>query len=171
MLLELRIGNLALAEDVVLRPGTGLTVLTGETGAGKSLIAGALEMLTGGRVDRQIIRRGEDLAADFLLRQGYSIRETNARSRLGEIDIIAETQGDDGEPQLVFIEVKTRRGTAFGSPQEAVDARKQRRLARLAEAWLQQHPTFSRWVCRFDVIGITINSRGEASIEHIPAAF
>lgn len=62
MLLELRLGNLALAEDVVLRPGAGLTVLTGETGAGKSLIAGALGLLIGGKGDRQLIRKGENLA-------------------------------------------------------------------------------------------------------------
>ena len=62
MLLELRLGNLALAEDVVLRPGAGLTVLTGETGAGKSLVAGALGLLTGGKGDRQLIRKGENLA-------------------------------------------------------------------------------------------------------------
>lgn len=62
MLLELRIGNLALAEDVVLRPGPGLCVLTGETGAGKSLIAGALALLTAERADRGLIRRGQDLA-------------------------------------------------------------------------------------------------------------
>ncbi len=62
MLLELRIGNMALAEDVVLKPGPGLTVLTGETGAGKSLVAGALALLAGGRADRGIIRRGEDTA-------------------------------------------------------------------------------------------------------------
>lgn len=62
MLLELRIGNLALAQDVVLRPGPGLTVLTGETGAGKSLIAGALLLLAGGQAARGMIRRGEDTA-------------------------------------------------------------------------------------------------------------
>lgn len=62
MLLELRIANLALAEDVALRPGGGLTVLTGETGAGKSLIAGALALLTGGKADRDLVRSGEDEA-------------------------------------------------------------------------------------------------------------
>ncbi len=62
MLLELRISNLALAEDVALRPGPGLTVLTGETGAGKSLVAGALHVLAGGRAERGLVRRGEDLA-------------------------------------------------------------------------------------------------------------
>jgi DNA repair protein RecN (Recombination protein N) len=62
MLLELRIGNLALVEDVTLPFGPGLTVLTGETGAGKSLVAGALGLLHGGRGDRERIRRGEDTA-------------------------------------------------------------------------------------------------------------
>ena len=62
MLLELRIGNLALAEDVTFTPGPGLTVLTGETGAGKSLVAGALGLLLGGRTDRERIRRGEEVA-------------------------------------------------------------------------------------------------------------
>jgi DNA repair protein RecN (Recombination protein N) len=62
MLRELRIGNLALVEDLVLSLDHGLTMLTGETGAGKSLIAGALSLLTGGKSDRQLIRQGEDLA-------------------------------------------------------------------------------------------------------------
>ena len=62
MLLELRIGNLALVEELCLRLEPGLTMLTGETGAGKSMIAGALSLLTGGRADQQIIRLGEDLA-------------------------------------------------------------------------------------------------------------
>jgi DNA repair protein RecN (Recombination protein N) len=62
MLLELRIGNLALAADVAVSLGSGLTALTGETGAGKSMIAGALGLLAGGRGDRDLVRSGEDLA-------------------------------------------------------------------------------------------------------------
>lgn len=62
MLTQLRIGNLALAEDLVIPFGAGLTMLTGETGAGKSLIAGALSMLAGGKADRESIRHGEDFA-------------------------------------------------------------------------------------------------------------
>lgn len=62
MLLELRIGNLALAEEVVLRPGPGLSVLTGETGAGKSLIAGALSLLAGAKAERHLVRSGEEEA-------------------------------------------------------------------------------------------------------------
>jgi DNA repair protein RecN (Recombination protein N) len=62
MLRELRVGNLALVDDLVLTLDSGLTMLTGETGAGKSLIAGALSLLTGGKTDRRLIRQGEELA-------------------------------------------------------------------------------------------------------------
>jgi len=62
MLRELRVGNLALVDDLVLGFETGLTMLTGETGAGKSLIAGALSLLTGRKAERQLIREGEELA-------------------------------------------------------------------------------------------------------------
>jgi DNA repair protein RecN (Recombination protein N) len=62
MLSELRVGNLALVDDLVLPLQPGLTMLTGETGAGKSLIAGALSLLAGGKADRGLIREGEELA-------------------------------------------------------------------------------------------------------------
>ncbi len=62
MLHELRVGNLALVEDLTLPLGPGLTMLTGETGAGKSLVAGALSLLTGVKADRGLIREGEELA-------------------------------------------------------------------------------------------------------------
>jgi DNA repair protein RecN (Recombination protein N) len=62
MLLELRIGNLALAADVAVTLHPGLTALTGETGAGKSMIAGALALLAGDKGDRELVRSGEDLA-------------------------------------------------------------------------------------------------------------
>ncbi len=62
MLRQLRVGNLALVADVAVPFAEGLTVLTGETGAGKSLIAGALALLTGGRAEKDLIRDGEELA-------------------------------------------------------------------------------------------------------------
>jgi DNA repair protein RecN (Recombination protein N) len=62
MLRELRVGNLALFDDLTLPLDQGLTILTGETGAGKSLIAGALSLLAGGKGEKEIIRQGEDLA-------------------------------------------------------------------------------------------------------------
>jgi DNA repair protein RecN (Recombination protein N) len=62
MLRELRVAHLALVDEVVLPLERGLTMLTGETGAGKSLIAGALSLLGGGKADPKLIREGEDLA-------------------------------------------------------------------------------------------------------------
>jgi len=62
MLRELRVANLALVDDLAISFDSGLTMLTGETGAGKSLIAGALNLLAGGKGDRRLIREGEELA-------------------------------------------------------------------------------------------------------------
>lgn len=75
----------------------------------------------------------------------------------------------DGET-LVFGEVKTRRGTAFGSPAEAVTGAKARRLRRLAAQWLAAHDTHPNDV-RFDVIAVFAPPRGAARIEHIKGVF
>lgn len=83
-----------------------------------------------GRIGRQ----GEDLAADFLEKQGFTILARNWRCRLGEIDLIVER-----DQRVRFVEVKTRRGTAFGYPEEAVSATKRQRWARSIELWLQLH--------------------------------
>ena len=79
------------------------------------------------RMSHAFGRAGERLAAVQLESQGYRILETNFRCRYGEIDLIVEDECD-----LVFVEVKMRRGTASGLPEEAVDARKQRRLLQVA---------------------------------------
>lgn len=75
----------------------------------------------------KIGRNGEEAAACHLKQQGWAILERNCRLPSGEIDIIAQDGGC-----LVVVEVKTRRSNQFGSPFEAVDARKQRRLAAAA---------------------------------------
>lgn len=96
-------------------------------------------------------RSGEDAAVQYLKKQGYSIIERNYRLRIGEVDIIAR----DSE-YVVFIEVKTRRGGSFGSPFEAVDARKQRRIAKVALAYLQGRDV----PVRFDVVAVHLDGRG-----------
>jgi len=107
-------------------------------------------------VDRiEIGRKAEDLAIKHLLQQGYRIVERNRRFRQGEIDIVAE----EG-PCLVFIEVRSRRGTEFGLPQETVDRAKQQRLKKLAGAYLQRNSDWER-TCRFDVVGIVFDEKGE----------
>lgn len=108
---------------------------------------------------------GEDQAVEYLRRQGMKIVERNYRAPVGEIDIIARDRR-----YLVFVEVKTRRGMGFGTPQEAVGQRKQRQILRTAHWYLQRH----RWAQlqpRFDVMGILCQSDGSARIDHIADAF
>jgi len=100
-------------------------------------------------------RAGERLAAVQLESQGYRILETNFRCRYGEIDLVVEDECD-----LVFVEVKIRRGTASGMPEEAVDARKQRRLLQVAAYYLALHEYDERsW--RIDVVAIQLSSSGK----------
>ena len=82
---------------------------------------------------------GEDIAAAFLKKKGYLIVERNFRKRFGEIDIIAEDGGT-----IVFAEVKTRSSDRFGSPFEAVDSRKQKKMSRVALASLSSRKLFDR---------------------------
>ncbi|MBA0045123.1 YraN family protein [Mycobacterium sp. NPDC050853] len=98
----------------------------------------------------QIGTRGEDLAVQHLASDGYGILVRNWRCRYGEIDIIAV----DGEA-VVFVEVKTRTGSAFGTPAEAVTAVKLRRLRRLAGLWLAAQR--GSWAAiRIDVIEVRL---------------
>jgi len=98
---------------------------------------------------------GENIAADYLSKRGYKIRERNYRTRAGEIDIIAEKDGT-----LVFFEVRTKTGKTFGSAEESITERKKKRLIALAEAYLSdcgEQPA----ACRIDIIAIKLNANGE----------
>ncbi|MBM4286027.1 MAG: YraN family protein [Deltaproteobacteria bacterium] len=92
---------------------------------------------------------GEELAEKELRRQGYRILERNFTSPLGEVDLIARHRGT-----LVFVEVKTRKQSRYGAPQEAVSPAKQARLRRLADYYLRAKGLKDQAV-RFDVVAIT----------------
>lgn len=109
-------------------------------------------------------RWGEEQAAAYLQRRGMKILERNLRTPVGEIDIIARSG-----KLLVFIEVKTRRSLAYGRPQEAVGATKQRQILRAAQ-WYLADVGGPKLQPRFDVIAV-VAGRPEATIEHIPDAF
>jgi len=113
----------------------------------------------------------EDLVTQLLIDQNWEIVDRNARTRYGELDIIAL----DG-PILVFLEVKgARAGTSFGpeKPILAIDFTKQRQVRRLGTAWMadnREFPTFED--IRFDAVGVTLDRAGRAlEIEHIKGAF
>jgi putative endonuclease len=120
---------------------------------------------------QQIGRAAEELVANRLAAASWEILERNARTRYGELDIVAL----DGRT-LVFVEVKAgREGSAYGPerPVLAVDRRKQQRIRRLATAWMGENRTAVRYdEIRFDAIGVTFNRSGRViDLEHLVAAF
>ncbi|GAA1546398.1 YraN family protein [Brevibacterium picturae] len=112
---------------------------------------------TPGMRHRALGQTGEDLAADFLQRQGMVIIERNFRCPRGEIDIIAR----DGEA-IVFVEVKTRRTLALGSPLEAVTGAKLRRIRMLSGIWLRRQSEFYPAI-RIDALGIVMEPEPDYS--------
>jgi putative endonuclease len=109
-------------------------------------------------------RRGEEIAAEYLRRQGFVILAANYRHQRKEIDLVAR-----GEGYVVFVEVKLRRSAAFGDPAAAVDARKQASIVACARAFLSERRLGGLPV-RFDVVAI--RERGDQpEIELIRNAF
>jgi putative endonuclease len=99
-------------------------------------------------------REGEQIATEFLKKNGYKICEINFRCPLGEIDVIARDKD-----VLVFIEVKTRKSRELGYPEQAVGIRKQKKLSLLA-SWYLQGKKLDNASARFDVVAITIFPEG-----------
>jgi len=120
---------------------------------------------------QRIGRAAEDLVAARLAESGWEIVERNARTRFGELDIVAL----DGST-LVFVEVKAgRENSVFGPerPVLGVDRRKQLRVRRLATAWMSERRDAPHYAeIRFDAVGVTFDRADRAiDIEHIRAAF
>ena len=115
---------------------------------------------------REVGRLGEEAAIAALRASGYRIVETNVRLRRGELDVVAEEGG-----VIVFVEVKSRRTALFGTPAEAVTARKQRALIGLAAAYVTRRALSGR-PCRFDVAEVWLGRDGRpARVEIIRDAF
>ncbi|HZO90871.1 MAG TPA: YraN family protein [Chthonomonadaceae bacterium] len=114
---------------------------------------------------------GEQIVAARLERLGWRVLATQFRCAQGEIDVIAEEPAQDGKV-LVFVEVKTRRGSAHGTPLEAVNARKQARLIAAAQAYLAQRDAEGEEpACRFDVAEVFMGPEGLARVRLHRAAF
>jgi putative endonuclease len=112
-------------------------------------------------------RDGEELAARYLEDEGLVVVSRNWRCSEGELDIVALVPWAN---QVVFCEVKTRRGVGYGEPVEAVTYAKRRKLRRLASLWLRAnargYPS-----SRFDVIGVLWESGRKPVIDHRVEAF
>ena len=98
---------------------------------------------------REVGSSYEEIAAAYLLKEGYEILERNFRDRQGEIDLVAR----DGE-YFVFVEVKYRKNSDRGFPQEAVTPKKQRTIRKTAIYYLFTHGLGQETPCRFDVVAI-----------------
>lgn len=105
---------------------------------------------------------GENIACAYLKKKGYEIFHKNFATEIGELDIVA---ADD--EALVFIEVKTRTDDEFGTPSEAVDYRKQRKISEVASQYIKKFRYFDVPV-RFDVIEVYL---ADNRVNHIVNAF
>lgn len=111
-------------------------------------------------------KRGEDLAAAWLEQRGYTILERNWRRPCGELDLIAEREGE-----IVGVEVKTRTGVAMGEPEEAVTRSKQRKLMLTIQTYLMESGAEQR-PYRLDVLAVRLTPSGaHLETRHYPAAF
>ncbi len=117
-------------------------------------------------VKSNIGKTGEALACRYLKRRGYEILERNYKTKIGEIDIVAR----DGRV-LVFVEVKTRKSDHYGLPEEAINAKKIRKLTQLGELYIK-HKRLYKSEARFDVVGILMDrGNGSNTIKLIKNAF
>lgn len=110
---------------------------------------------------RSVGKLYEDLAASYLIAEGYSVIEQNFATRQGEIDIISMYQGT-----LVFTEVKFRKNSRYGSALSAVSRAKQEKMVRTALLYMKKTGYPANQNCRFDVIGID----AQGHIEHVKNA-
>lgn len=97
-------------------------------------------------------RAGERAAIRWYEEEGYILVAHRARMRAGEIDAVVE----DHDGTIVFVEVKSRRGTAFGAA-EAVTTKKLTTMRRCAAQWLEQHPAAGLREIRFDVVEVVLD--------------
>jgi putative endonuclease len=116
---------------------------------------------------QQLGRAAEQAAARHLTQHGWRVLGRNVRIGRGELDLIVRRGAT-----LAFVEVKARRTTTCGAPEDAVDARKRRQVARLAELWLAARPWALTGVTdvRFDVVAVDAGVH-PARVRHLPGAF
>jgi putative endonuclease len=109
---------------------------------------------------------GEEFARKYLRQKGYAIIESNWSSRFGELDIVAQ-QGDE----LVFVEVKSRRGAGAEAALAAVTPVKRERMLKAVYQYVHERDLDSETQWRIDVIAVSLRAGGRPQIEHVEDAF
>ena len=100
---------------------------------------------------RRTGNKAETVALNYLRQHDLSLIEQNYLTKLGEIDIIMLDKSTD---TLVFIEARYRKNTSHGTSIETATHTKQQKLIRTAQHYLQKHPRYQHFLCRFDVVGV-----------------
>ena len=103
----------------------------------------------------EVGRRGEELARVLLQQHGYKILGTNVRGHYGEIDIVARKKDCH-----VFVEVRTRTGDAYGTPEESITPRKRDKLVTCALDYVAKHKELQDAHIRIDVVAIELDAEG-----------
>jgi len=110
---------------------------------------------------------GEDLAARYLISNGYTVICRNYRKRYGEIDIIVEK-----DQHLVFCEVKTRTSHSLNWALASINYTKQKRISRAAQLYINENPQFAKHIFRFDVLIVFYyESTDTFKVQHYEDAF
>jgi putative endonuclease len=103
---------------------------------------------------------GEDMAAKYYESLGYTVLDRNYvfpyGKRIGELDLVCRFNNE-----IIFVEVKLRSSSVFGTPFEAVDKSKQRKLVKMAKLYMELHPDFLGLNYRIDVVAVAIDKTGE----------
>jgi len=111
--------------------------------------------------NRKVGFEGERKALKLLQKKGYKLIEKNFKCKIGEVDLIVERK-----KTLIFVEVKFRKNNKMGSPLEAVNMKKQRKIIKTSQFFLLLNNKYENYNKRFDVIGVTTND-----MIHIEGAF
>ena len=110
-------------------------------------------------------KNGEDLAVFCLLKQGYKIIERNYKTKLGEIDIIADCRGC-----ICFVEVRAKNSLSFGAPEETIIKRKQLQISKAALLYIKKYKLQDK-SCRFDVVSVEGVDKPRPEVRLIENAF
>jgi putative endonuclease len=119
--------------------------------------------------NRQTGTLGESLAANYLEKQGYQTVARNFHNRFGEIDLICLSKD---KQTLIFIEVKTKIGHNFGSPEEMINRHKLEQVYRTSQIYLLNNPVYKSISTRIDIIAVTLDSNNQVKIiNHYPGVY
>lgn len=109
---------------------------------------------------------GEAIACRYLITHGLELIEANYACKFGEIDLVMKQQ-----ERLIFVEVKTRKSTNFGSPLDFISKSKQKRIVTTAIHYVKKHRNYEKAPLRFDAVGILLQNGDPIHIDWVENAF